>query len=81
MIFTAGATVRKDFWVMSAHHCVTMGLLSLSWLTGYVRIGIVVLVIHNAFDPFLHAAKCTHYLKGLLWSCVRPHIFQRWIFV
>jgi len=34
-----------------------------SYMIGNVRIGIVVYLLHNAFDPFLHLAKCCHYLK------------------
>jgi len=54
---------RKDFVEMAAHHVITAGLLSLSFVTGYVRIGAVVMFLHNVFDPFLHAAKLTHYVK------------------
>lgn len=54
---------RKDFLEMATHHIVTGMLICLSWSTGYIRIGIVVMLLHDAFDPFLHLAKCTHYLK------------------
>mmetsp|Transcript_12388 Transcript_12388/g.30357 ORF Transcript_12388/g.30357 Transcript_12388/m.30357 type:complete len:332 (-) Transcript_12388:176-1171(-) len=54
---------KKDFWEMFFHHIVTFGLLMLSYTTGYMRIGVVVYLLHNAFDPFLHLAKCTHYIK------------------
>jgi hypothetical protein len=54
---------RTDCLEMAFHHIVTGMLICLSWSTGYIRIGIVVLILHNLFDPFLHLAKCTHYLK------------------
>jgi len=52
---------KKDFVEMIAHHVITIWLISVSYLTGYLRIGIVVMVLHALFDPFLHAAKCVHY--------------------
>jgi len=54
---------KKDVFEMLAHHVVTSLLLGLSLATGYLRIGMVVLLLHNAFDPFLHLAKCTKYLE------------------
>lgn len=54
---------KKDFFEMLAHHLVTIALISMSLNTGYIRCGLVVLMLHNVFDPFLHLAKCTHYLK------------------
>lgn len=55
---------KKDFLEMFFHHIVTIGLLMLSYTTGYIRIGVVVYLLHNAFDPFLHIAKCSHYVKA-----------------
>lgn len=53
---------KKDFAEMCAHHIITFSMLFLSYSTGYIRIGLVVIILHNAFDPFLHLAKCTHYI-------------------
>jgi ceramide synthetase len=54
---------KKDFVEMATHHIVTFLLLFLSYNTGYIRVGLVVIILHNAFDPFLHLAKCTHYVN------------------
>ena len=52
---------KKDFVEMAFHHVVTASLLLLSYTTGYMRIGAVVMYLHNIFDPFMLFAKCTHY--------------------
>jgi len=54
---------KKDFIEMAFHHVVTAFLLLLSYTTGYMRIGAVVMYLHDIFDPFMLFAKCTHYLK------------------
>mmetsp|Transcript_23280 Transcript_23280/g.45194 ORF Transcript_23280/g.45194 Transcript_23280/m.45194 type:complete len:339 (+) Transcript_23280:328-1344(+) len=54
---------KKDFNEMLFHHIVTYSLLMLSYQIGFCRIGAVVYLLHNTFDPFLHLAKCMHYLK------------------
>lgn len=53
---------KKDFWAMLAHHFITSSLILGTFVTGYVRGGIVVLGLHNCFDPFLHLAKCANYV-------------------
>ena len=52
---------KKDFVEMAFHHVVTASLLLLSYTTGYMRIGMVVMYLHDIFDPFMLFAKCTHY--------------------
>ena len=54
---------KKDFSQMAFHHIVTSLLLLLSYSTGYIRIGAVVMILHNVFDPFMLVAKCTHYMN------------------
>jgi hypothetical protein len=54
---------KKDFIEMAFHHIVTASLLLLSYTTGYLRIGTVVMYLHNIFDPFMLFAKCAHYAK------------------
>jgi len=54
---------KKDFVEMAFHHVVTASLLLLSYTTGYMRIGMVVMYLHDIFDPFMLFAKCTHYAK------------------
>jgi hypothetical protein len=50
-------TRRKDFLQMSAHHVVTILLLTLSFAASHMRVGAVVIVLHNISDPFLQFAK------------------------
>jgi len=58
---------RSDFLEMLAHHVITSVLIFTSYSFGYLRIGIVVMNLHNLFDPFLNVAKCCHYaFKGPL---------------
>jgi len=58
---------KSDFLEMLAHHAITSVLIFISYSYGYIRIGIVVLMLHNLFDPFLNLAKCCHYaFKGSL---------------
>lgn len=53
---------KKDFWEMVFHHVVTSFLISLSYTFWHHRIGVIVMLLHNAFDPWLNIAKCAHYL-------------------
>ena len=53
---------KKDFAQMAFHHVVTAALLVLSYCIGYMRIGAVVMFLHNIFDPFMLFAKCAHYV-------------------
>ncbi|XP_067649176.1 ceramide synthase 2-like [Haliotis asinina] len=54
---------RKDFWEMATHHMITMLLLYFSWITNYVRVGTLVLVVHDASDHWMAGAKMAKYLK------------------
>lgn len=40
----------QDFWVMFMHHVVTLCLLTFSWACNLVRIGTLVLMIHDFAD-------------------------------
>ncbi|KRY76616.1 Ceramide synthase 5 [Trichinella pseudospiralis] len=55
--------VRKDFWVNFIHHITTILLLSFSWADNFVRIGTLVLVIHDAADFWMETAKMARYCK------------------
>lgn len=54
---------RKDFIEMFIHHIVTVALLSLSYWINYVRIGTLVLLVHDVADIFLEFAKVFNYQK------------------
>ncbi|ELT87375.1 hypothetical protein CAPTEDRAFT_170489 [Capitella teleta] len=48
---------RKDFTEMMVHHFATISLLGLSWCNNMVRIGTLVLIVHDAVDPILESTK------------------------
>uniref|UniRef100_A0A1I8IHX1 TLC domain-containing protein n=1 Tax=Macrostomum lignano TaxID=282301 RepID=A0A1I8IHX1_9PLAT len=52
----------KDFFEMVLHHVVTIWLLVFSWSTNFVRVGSLVLLVHDVVDPFLQGAKVFKYL-------------------
>ncbi len=47
---------RKDFWEMFLHHIATILLLSFSYIVNFVRIGTLVLVIHDFGDFWLEVS-------------------------
>lgn len=44
---------RSDFWQMMLHHAVTILLLSMSWTINFVRVGSLLLFIHDLADILL----------------------------
>lgn len=80
---------RKDFGQMFTHHVATILLLSLSWAVNLVRIGSLVLLIHDVADVFLEGAKLARYANKprvcdalfvvftLVWIVSRLIIFPR----
>jgi len=54
---------RKDFWQMFIHHIVTLFLLISSWKLNLLRIGCIVLWLHDAADPLMELAKLGVYSK------------------
>ena len=52
---------RKDFVEMLVHHVATILLLSFSWTVNCVRIGTLILVVHDVADLFLEPAKILKY--------------------
>lgn len=52
---------RKDFLEMTVHHVATMFLIYFSWMLNFPRIGSYVLLVHDAADPPLAAAKLAKY--------------------
>lgn len=52
---------RKDFWELFIHHIITILLLTFSWIQNMIRIGTLVLVIHDTIDPIVESAKMAKY--------------------
>jgi len=54
---------RKDYFVMYIHHIATIALVSWSFSAGYLRIGLLVLYVHDVSDVFIDTLKMANYLK------------------
>ena len=54
---------KKDFLIMLVHHIATVLLLWGSWIYGYYRIGLIILLAHDPCDPFLELGKMFNYLN------------------
>ncbi|XP_055899426.1 ceramide synthase 2-like isoform X2 [Biomphalaria glabrata] len=53
---------RKDFTEMVIHHVATLLLMFMSWTNNFVRIGTLVLLVHDAVDFWMESAKVAKYL-------------------
>jgi len=54
---------QSDYFIMLAHHIVTIGLVGISYQNGFVRFGLMVLWIHDISDIPIDLLKLTNYLK------------------
>jgi hypothetical protein len=54
---------HKDYFMMYAHHLVTIGLVWSSYSMNYVRVGTVVLLLHDSSDIVADLLKLANYLK------------------
>ena len=54
---------RKDFFQNMVHHIVTIFLMMFSWSCHFIRIGTLVLILHDCADPLLELAKLCKYVK------------------
>ncbi|XP_029409744.1 ceramide synthase 5 isoform X4 [Nannospalax galili] len=54
---------RKDFLIMFVHHLATIGLITFSYINNMVRVGTLVMCLHDSSDFFLEAAKLANYAK------------------
>jgi hypothetical protein len=54
---------RKDYFVMYVHHIVTIMLVAASLSAGYLRIGLIVLYVHDVSDILVDLLKMLNYLK------------------
>lgn len=71
---------RKDFVQMIIHHIVTMFLLYFSWVVNFVRIGTLVLLVHDAADFPMAAAKMAKYCgRKLLCNILLATFCVTWV--
>ncbi|KAL8177485.1 UNVERIFIED_CONTAM: hypothetical protein K2H54_008485 [Gekko kuhli] len=54
---------RKDQKMQIIHHVATIFLISFSYCANYIRIGTLVIIIHDVSDCIQEPAKMFHYLK------------------
>lgn len=54
---------RKDYFELATHHIVTIALIGISFVLRHFRIGLIILLIHDASDIFLYLAKIFHYIQ------------------
>ncbi|XP_028730429.1 ceramide synthase 5 isoform X3 [Peromyscus leucopus] len=54
---------RKDFLIMFVHHLATIGLITFSYINNMVRVGSLVMCLHDSSDFLLEAAKLANYAK------------------
>jgi hypothetical protein len=66
---------KKDFVQMTIHHTVTLFLLYLSYMMNFTRIGVLVLVLHDASDVFLELAKLCNYSVSHLKTTIYQDTF------
>jgi len=53
---------RRDWYQLITHHIVTLYLIIYSWQWGFVRIGLLILILLDTSDIFLEGAKCFNYI-------------------
>ncbi|CAK4080734.1 unnamed protein product [Aphanomyces euteiches] len=55
--------IRKDYLIMMTHHAFTIALVSWSYAMGFLPVGVLVLIIHDASDIPLDLVKMANYMK------------------
>ncbi|KAK6759212.1 hypothetical protein RB195_021061 [Necator americanus] len=82
---------RADFIQMMLHHAITIVLLYLSWSMNMVRVGILVLFVHDAADIIIETAKIVRYANWqitlnvlfvifiVVWTATRLVYYPFWI--
>ncbi|KAK7010378.1 ceramide synthase 2 [Biomphalaria glabrata] len=82
---------KKDKKEMVLHHMVTILLIYFSWGCNFVRVGSLVLIVHDFADPWLNIAKMAKYTKHqttcefffavfiITWIVSRLFIYPFWV--
>ncbi|XP_018006640.1 ceramide synthase 6-like [Hyalella azteca] len=84
-------TRRKDFYQMFFHHLLTIALMVFSFTCNFVRVGSLMLLVHDVADIPLQMSKMLIYLEwkklcdavfaffSILWIITRCGIYPLWI--
>ncbi|KAL8558888.1 hypothetical protein ACOMHN_054319 [Nucella lapillus] len=90
-IFFSKDYQKKDKKEMVLHHLVTIALIYFSWACNFVRVGTLVLVVHDVADPWMAIAKMAKYGKHqticetffaifiVVWIVSRCFIYPIWV--
>ncbi|KAG7280406.1 hypothetical protein CRUP_028146 [Coryphaenoides rupestris] len=82
---------RKDFLVMFLHHLTTISLITFSYVNNMVRVGTLLMCLHDAVDILMEAGKMANYAKcqtlcnflfavfAILFISSRLGVFPVWI--
>ena len=82
---------RKDLWQMLFHHFLAIFLLCLSWSYNLIRMGCLVLLIHDIPNTLLYASKVLFYLQkksschvmfliyAVIWVIAHDGLYPWWI--
>lgn len=63
LLFLSFDTKRSDFMEFVIHHSSTIFLVLISYIFGYVRVGLYILCLHDASDILLYLAKVLYYVR------------------
>lgn len=59
----------QDFKEQVIHHLATLTLLAFSWCGNYIRVGTLVMLVHDASDVFLEVRLLTFHQAGYEFVC------------
>ena len=54
---------KNDFWISFTHHLCTLILMYFCWVLNFVRIGALIMFVHDTSDPWLDLTKMMVYCK------------------
>lgn len=74
-------THRSDFWAMLLHHVATVCLVALSYYLGFLRVGSMIMILHDPSDIILEVTKMLNYAEWEQMSTVMFAVFMAsWFF-